>query len=71
MHNKSKFGESEMCPYNADIMTTEHQLQLCQLDDALRRDMWSELIPLRDKLYGNLENLRRTTAFVRVTGISV
>ena len=33
--------------------------------------MWPEPTLLRDKLYGNLEELRRTTAFVRATGISV
>ena len=26
-------------PYNANIMTTEHLLQHCQLHDALRRDV--------------------------------
>ena len=71
MYSKFKVGESEMCPCNADIMTAEHLLQHCQLHDALRRDMWPEPKPLRDKLYGNLEELRRTAAFMRVTGISL
>ena len=71
MYSKFKVGESEMCPCNADIVTAEHLLQYCPLHDALRRDMWPEPIPLRDKLYDNLEELRRTAAFVRATGISV
>ena len=71
MYSKFKVGESEMCPCNADIMTEEHLLQHCQLHDALRRDMWPEPKPLRDKLYGNLEELKRTATFVRATGISV
>ena len=33
--------------------------------------MWPELIPLKDKFCGNLEELRRTAAFMRATGISV
>ena len=33
--------------------------------------MWPEPIPLKDKLYGTLEELRRTVAFVKATGISV
>ena len=49
----------------------EHLLQRCRLHDALRRDMWPELTLLRDKLYGNLEELNRTTTFLRATGISV
>ena len=71
MYSKFKVGESEMSPCNANIMTAEHSLQHCQLHDALRRDMWPEPIPPRDKLYGNLEELRRTAAFVKATGISV
>ena len=71
MKNKFNVGESEMCPCKANIMVVEHLLQHCQLHCALRLDVWPELIPLRDKLYGNLEELRRTTAFVRAIGISV
>ena len=33
--------------------------------------MWPDPTLLRDKLYGNLEELRRTAAFVRATGISI
>ena len=41
------------------------------LHDATRRDMWPEPTLLRDKLYGNLEELRRTAAFLRTTDISI
>ena len=71
MYSKFKVGESEMCPCNADVMAAEHLLQHCQRHDALRRHMWPEPMPLRDKVYGNLEELRRTAAFVRAIGISV
>ena len=60
-----------MCPCNADIMTAEHLLQHRRLHDAMRRDMRPGPKLLRDKLYGNLEELRRTAAFVRTTGISI
>ena len=70
MYSKFKLGESEMCPCNTDMMTAEHLLQHCQLHDALRWDMWPEPTLLRDKLYGNLEELR-TAAFVQETGISI
>ena len=52
-------------------MTAEHLLQYCQVHDAVRRDVWPEPTQLRDKLYGNLGELRRTAAFVTATGISV
>ena len=71
MYSRYKVGESEMCPCNADIVTAEHLLQHCQLHDALRRDMRPQPIPLTDKLYGNLEGLSKTAAFVRTTGISI
>ena len=71
MYNKFKVGESEMCPCNTDIMTAEHLQGHCRLHDALRWDMWPEPTLLRDKLYGHLEQLRRTAAFVRTTGISI
>ena len=70
---KFKVGESEMYPCNADIMTAEHLLQHCPLCDAMtmRWNTWPEPTFLRDKLYGNLEELRRTAAFMRATGISI
>ena len=71
IYNKFKVGESETCPCNADIMTAEHLLQHCQPHDALRRHMWPNPSLQRDKLYSNLEELRRIAAFVRATGISI
>ena len=70
-YNKLKVGESEMYSCNADIMTAEHLLQHCPLHDVMRRDMWPEPTLLKDKLYGNLEELKRTAAFVRATRISI
>ena len=32
---------------------------------------WPEPTLLRDKLYSNLEELKRTAAFVRATGIAI
>ena len=55
-----------LSPCNAGIMVEEHLLQHCQLHDGLRRDVWPEPTPLRDKLCGNLEELRRTAASMRV-----
>ena len=71
MYIKFKVGESEMCPCNSDITTAEHLLQHCRLHDAMRRDTWPDPTLLRDKLYGSLEEMRRTAAFVRTTGISI
>ena len=71
MHNKFEVGESEMCASNAVIKTAEHPLQRCQLHDDLGRVVWPEPKPLRDKLYGDLKELKRIAAFVRAAGICV
>ena len=39
---------------------TEHLLQHCQLHDALRRDMWPEPKPLRDKLFRDTDRTSTT-----------
>ena len=41
-------------------MTTEHFLQHCPLPDGLRDNTWPENRPLREKLYGDLVQLKRT-----------
>ena len=45
-----------------DDLTAEHLLQHCRLHDAMRRDTWPDPTLLKDKLYGNLGELRRTAA---------
>ena len=71
MDSKFTIGESEMSPCHADIMNAEHPLQPCRLHDAPGQEKWPEPAPLRIKLYGDLEDLRRTAAFVRATGIVI
>ena len=71
LHSKFKVVEPDMCPCNEDIMTAEHLLQHSQLHDASGQDMRPEPMPLWDKLYGNLEELRRKATFTRATGISI
>ncbi|KAK7089841.1 hypothetical protein V1264_024948 [Littorina saxatilis] len=71
MYSKFRIGESEMCSCNADIMNAEHLLQNCRLHDAPRQASWPEPVPLRVKLFGGLEDLQRTAAFVRAIGISI
>ena len=52
-------------------MTKENLLQHCPLHDGLRGDTWPENRPLREKLYADLVELKRTAAFVRATGMDV
>ena len=68
---KFKIGESEKCPCGAAVMNTEHLLQHCPLHNATRQETWPEPTPVRDKLHGDLVDLRRTASFVRATGVTI
>ena len=46
-------------------MTAEHLLQACPQHDNLRRQFWPVVTTVARKLFGSLEDLQRTAAFVR------
>ena len=71
LYNKLRIGQTEQCPCNTGPMTTEHLLQICPLQDALRKTTWPEGEALRERLYGDLAAQKRTAAFVRQTGVPV
>ncbi|KAK7109859.1 hypothetical protein V1264_010915 [Littorina saxatilis] len=52
-------------------MTVEHFLQDCPTHQNLRAETWPADTPMRDKLYGPMESLRRTAAFIRASGVAV
>ena len=53
-------------------MTAEHLLQACPLHDTLRCQFCPvETEAVTRKLFGSLEDLRRTAAFEQGTGVSV
>ena len=60
-----------MCSCNTALMTSQHLLQHCPLQDTLRKNVWPEDLALTEQLYGDLAALRRTATFVRGTNISV
>ena len=67
-----KICSSDQCPCETGTQTTEHLLQHCPLHEALRRRTWSDhTMPAEKKLYGNLEELRRTAAFIAATGVAI
>ena len=71
MHTKMKVGQTNRCPCDTGPMTSEPLLQDCPTQDALRKAIWPDQTTLRNKLFGNLEELRRTAAFVRATGVGI
>ena len=71
LFNKLRIGHTEQCPCSTGSQTTEHLLQYCPLYEALRWKHWPDHTPLAQQLYGGLEDLRRTAAFIGETGISI
>ena len=71
LYNKFKIGDTDMCPCGEDIQDTEHILQACGLYTTQRLGIWPTPTDANLKLYGALEDLRRTAAFVVDAGLSI
>ena len=71
LYNNMRIGQTEMCPCDTAPMTTDHQLQHCPLQRALRCTTWPDETPLKEKLHGDLAALKRTAAFLRASGVDV
>ena len=71
MYNKLRIGTTEQCPCGSGKQTTEHILQKCHLYNAPRGLFWPNQTILEKKLYGSLEDLQKTVAFIDETGVSI
>ena len=71
MFARFRIGESAACPCGAVTMTVEHFLQDCPIHHNLRVETWPIDQPMKEKLYGSLEDLHRTAAFVSASGVPV
>ena len=52
-------------------MTAEHILQECRLHQRAREKFWPSPVALGKKLYGTLEELRATAAFIVDIGVDI
>jgi len=68
MHRKLKIVPSSTCPCGEEDKTTEHVLQRNQPE---RIAQWPSATPLHQKLYGGLEDLKKTTNFITAAGLVV
>ena len=59
------------CPCNHGRQTPSHILQECPLYDSQRRHFWPTPEDINSKLWGNLEDLAKTSGFAMSLGISV
>ena len=71
LFTKLRIGTTEQCPCRTGGQTTEHLLQSCPLHETLRKRVWPTHTPVAQKLYGSVEDLERTAAFVEETGACV
>ena len=71
LHATFGIGETNQCPSNKAPMTTEHILQECEQQERHRLRFWPSPVALRTKLYGNLEELKTTAAFIGETGLDI
>jgi len=71
MYKKYRLVQSPKCPCGEEDQTTEHVLQRCKRHDQERAATWPQETTLQQKLYVDVEDLRRTTSFIVDTGVVV
>ena len=65
MYKMLKIGESDMCDCGTERQDAAHVLQTCETYKSERETIWPEITTLNPKLYGSLQELRKTTTFLR------
>ena len=71
LHTKFSIGTTGLCPCNEALMTAEHILQDCRIHQREREKNWPSPVALGTKLYGTLEELRATAAFIMDIGVDI
>ena len=71
MFMEFRIWESAVCHCSTSPKTVEHFLQDCQTHRNQRAKTWPADTPVREKIYGPVENLQHTAAYVRATEVPV
>jgi hypothetical protein len=72
MNKKYRLVQSPVCPCAGEKdQTAEHVLQRCKRHDQERAATWTQETTLQQRLYGYVEELRRSTSFIVDTGVVV
>ncbi|RUS91759.1 hypothetical protein EGW08_000467 [Elysia chlorotica] len=71
LYTKLHIGTSDQCTCQTGGQTVIHVLQHCPMYENIRNLMWPQDTPMAQKLYGSLEDLRRTATFMSETGLSI
>ena len=72
-HMCQRFGltSTPLCSCNMEEQDAAHVLQRCQLHESLRKEIWPITTPIEKKLYGTLEDLKKTALFIHKSGLQV
>lgn len=71
MCRKYKLVPSPLCPCGEEDQTAELILQRCKRYDQEREATWPQGATIQQKLYGDVDDLRRTTTFIADAGVVV
>ena len=71
IHKTFKIGSTDQCACGVGTQTAQHILQYCHLHKDLREKAWPNPTLETRKLYGCLEDLQRTVAFIIETGLVI
>jgi len=66
---KLKIAASPKCSCGEDNQTAKHILQQCPLREQQRKAVWPVETGLRLKLYGAMEDIKKTATFIDVAGL--
>ena len=69
MYRMFKVGETDMCTCGKEKQDAAHVLQTCPRYQNEREATWPKSTTLDVKLYGSLQELRKTTAFLHLIDI--
>ena len=64
-------ADTAHCECGAVEQTPEHILQTCPLYEERRQQTWDEDTPVKTKLWGTVDDLRRTANFIGSLGLTM
>ena len=71
LHKTFRIGNTDQCPCGDGAQTAQHVLQSCRFYKDLREKTWPSPTLETQKLYGCLEALQCTAAFIVGTGLAI
>ena len=70
MH-KINLSTSPACPCGTGIQNPQHILMECPTHLQARNRIWAQRVTLEEKLWGSLDDLCKTAAFMEATGLCI